>query len=176
MNGLIDSTGRLRNKSIRIVKGSEVAQVALPRAMLKLLMNDWFDYLKNDDDLVLIKSCVFLYEMEYIHPFMDGNSRMGRLWLTLILKETYPVFEYLPIEILIKERQQQYYDSLGNSDSSGESTVFIEFMLEIIFESLPDLLSNQNLKHSNIERMKLLKSIVKISNFSRKEYLNHILH
>ena len=138
MNGLIDSTGRLRNKSIRIVKGSEVAQVALPRAMLKLLMNDWFDYLKNDDDLVLIKSCVFLYEMEYIHPFMDGNSRMGRLWLTLILKETYPVFEYLPIEILIKERQQQYYDSLGNSDSSGESTVFIEFMLEIILESLEE--------------------------------------
>jgi Fic family protein len=86
MNGLIESAGRIRSKSVGIVKGSEVAHIAPPVEMLNPLMNDLFDYLKNDDDLVLIKSCVFHYEMEFIHPFTDGNGRMGRLWQTLILK------------------------------------------------------------------------------------------
>src|SRR5690606_4287716 len=92
MNGLIESAGKLRTKSVGIVKGAEVAHLAPPSAMLKPLMNDLFDYLKNGDDLVLIKSCVFHYEIEFIHPFIDGNGRMGRLWQTLILKDAYPVF------------------------------------------------------------------------------------
>jgi Fic family protein len=173
MNGLIDSAGRLRSKSVGIVKGSEVAHVAPPNEILKLLMNDLFNYLSNDDDIVLIKSCVFHYEMEFIHPFIDGNGRMGRLWQTVILKNTYPVFEYLPIETLIKERQEQYYESLGKSDSTGESTVFIEFMLEIILESLEDLLSIQNVSLTNIDRINLFKSIVKMDFFTRKEYLKN---
>jgi Fic family protein len=173
MNGLIDSAGRLRSKSVGIVKGSEVAHVAPPNEILKPLMNDLFNYLSNDDDIVLIKSCVFHYEMEFIHPFIDGNGRMGRLWQTVILKNTYPVFEYLPIETLIKERQEQYYESLGKSDSTGESTVFIEFMLEIILESLEDLLSIQNVSLTNIDRINLFKSIVKMDFFTRKEYLKN---
>jgi len=136
-------------------------------------MNDLFDYLKNDDDLILIKSCAFHYEMEFIHPFIDGNGRMGRLWQTLILKDTYPVFEYLPIEALIKERQEQYYESLGKSDNTGESTVFIEFMLEIILESLEELLNIQNISLTNIDRINLFKSIAKMGYFTRKEYLKY---
>lgn len=170
MNGLLESAGRLRTKSVGIVKGSEVAHIAPPSEMLKPLMNDLFGYLKNDD-LILIKSCVFHYEMEFIHPFIDGNGRMGRLWQTLILKDAYPVFEYLPIETLIKERQEQYYESLGKSDHTGESTVFIEFMLEIILESLEELLNIQNVSLTNIDRINLFKSIVKEDSFSRKEYL-----
>ena len=173
MNGLIDSAGRLRNKSVGIVKGSELAHVAPSGEMLKPLMNDLFDYLKNDDDLVIIKSCVFHYEMEFIHPFTDGNGRMGRLWQTLILKDSYPVFEYLPIETLIKERQEQYYESLSKSDYSGESTVFIEFMLEVIHESLEELLNNQNVSLSNIDRLDLFKPIVKRDYFTRKDYLRN---
>jgi Fic family protein len=171
MKGLIESAGRLRTKSVGIVKGSEVAHIAPPGEMLRPLMNDLFDYLKNDDDLVLLKSCVFHYEMEFIHPFIDGNGRMGRLWQTLILKDSYPVFEYLPIEALIKERQEQYYESLRKSDNSGESTVFIEFMLEIILESLEELLTIQNLSLTNIDRINLFKSIVKDDCFTRKGYL-----
>jgi Fic family protein len=173
MNGLIDSAGRLRSKSVGIVKGSEVAHVAPPSEILKPLMIDLFNYLRYDDDIVLIKSCVFHYEMEFIHPFIDGNGRMGRLWQTVILKNTYPVFEYLPIETLIKERQEQYYESLGKSDSTGDSTVFIEFMLEIILESLEDLLSIQNVSLTNIDRINLFKSIVKMDLFTRKEYLKN---
>lgn len=173
MNGLIESAGRLRSKSVGIVKGAKVTHIAPASEMLKPLMNDLFDYLKNDDDLMLIKSCVFHYEMEFIHPFIDGNGRMGRLWQTLILKHTYPVFEYLPIETLIKERQEQYYESLGISDNTGESTVFIEFMLEIILESLKELLNIQNVSLTNIDRINLFKSIVKEDFFTRKEYLKN---
>ena len=173
MNGLVESAGKLRGKPVGIIKGSDVAHIAPKSDMLKPLMNDLFDYLQNDEDLVLIKSCVFHYEMEFIHPFIDGNGRMGRLWQTLILKEVYPVFEYLSIEALIKERQDKYYETLGQSDNAGESTVFIEFMLEIILESLEDLLNIQNVSLSNIDRINLFKSVVKDEYFSRKEYLKN---
>jgi Fic family protein len=173
MNGLIESAGKLRSKSVGIVKGSELAHIAPPSEMLKPLINDLFDYIKNDEDIVLIKSCVFHYEMEFIHPFIDGNGRMGRLWQTLILRDAYPVFEFLPIETLIKERQEQYYESLGKSDNSGESTVFIEFMLEIILQSLEDLLHIQNVSLKNIDRINLFKSIIKNDYFTRKEYLKN---
>lgn len=173
MNGLIESAGKLRNKSVGIDKGAEVAHLAPPFEMLKSLMNDLFDYLNNDQDLILLKSCVFHYEMEFIHPFIDGNGRMGRLWQTLILKSSYPVFEYLPIETLIKKRQKQYYESLGKSDDLGESTVFIEFMLGIIQESLEELLNTQNVSLSNIDRMNLFETIVKKDYFTRKEYMKN---
>ncbi len=173
MNGLVESAGKLRGKSVGIVKGSAVAHIAPKSDMLKPLMNDLFDYLQNDEDLVLIKSCVFHYEIEFIHPFIDGNGRMGRLWQTLILKEVYPVFEYLPVEALIKERQEKYYEALGQSDNEGESTVFIEFILEIILESLKDLLNIQNVSLSNSDRINLFKSVVKDEYFSRKEYLKN---
>jgi len=173
MNGLIENAGNLRTKSVGIVKGSEIAHIAPPSEMLKPLMNDLFDYLKNDDDLIIIKSCVFHYEMEFIHPFIDGNGRMGRLWQTLILKDSYPVFEFLPVETLIKERQEKYYETLGKSDNTGESTLFIEFMLEIILESLNDLLNIQNVSLLNIDRINLFKSIIKQDYFSRKDYLKN---
>ncbi len=173
MGGLIESAGKLRSKSVGIVKGSALAHIAPPSEMLKPLMNDLFDYLKNNEDLVLIKSCVFHYEMEFIHPFIDGNGRMGRLWQTLILRDSYPVFEYLPMETLIKERQEHYYESLGKSDNTGESTVFIEFMLEIILGSLEELLSIQNVSLTNIDRINLFRSIVKNDYFSRKDYLKN---
>ena len=173
MKGIIDSAGKFRNKSVGIIKGSEVAHIAPPSEMLRPLMLDLFSYLKNDDDLNLIKSCVFHYEMEFIHPFIDGNGRMGRLWQTLILKESYPVFEFLPVEKIIKERQDAYYESLAKSDNSGESTIFIEFMLEVILESLADLLNTQNISLTNIDRINQYKSIIKLDYFTRKVYMKN---
>lgn len=173
MDGLSEPAGRLRNKSVGIVKGSKLAHIAPPCEMLKPLMSDLFDYLKNDEDIVLIKSCVFHYEVEFIHPFIDGNGRMGRLWQTLILKNEYPIFEFLPIETLIKERQEQYYETLGRSDNTGESTVFIEFMLEIILETLNELLDSQNISLTSIDRINLFKSIIKDDFFTRKVYLKN---
>ncbi|PKP41771.1 MAG: cell filamentation protein Fic [Bacteroidetes bacterium HGW-Bacteroidetes-10] len=173
MKGLIDSAGRLRGKSVGIVRGSEITHVAPKSDLLKPLLNDLFSYLKNDDEISLIKSCVFHYEMEFIHPFIDGNGRMGRLWQTLILKKAYPVFEFLPVESIIKERQEKYYEALAGSDNSGESTIFIEFMLEVILESLDELLSIQNISLTNIDRINLFRSIVKEADFARKDYLKN---
>ena len=171
MQGLVDSAGRLRNTSVGIVKGSSVAHIAPPSELLKPLMSNLFDYLKNDDDILLLKSCVFHYEMEFIHPFIDGNGRMGRLWQTLILKEANPVFAFLPMESLIKERQEQYYEVLSLSDKMGESTPFIEFMLEIIHTSLEGLLELRHVSLTHLDRITLFQSIVQKNYFSRKEYL-----
>lgn len=171
MNKLIDNAGKLRHTSVGIIKGNDITHIAPPGSLVIPLMNNLFQYLKEDEDLLLIKSCVFHYEFEFIHPFVDGNGRMGRLWQTMILKEYSPVFEYLPIETLIKERQQDYYHVLGKSDSQGSSTSFIEFMLDILNIALEDLLSNQNHTITNIERIEIFKSIIKTNVFTRQDYL-----
>lgn len=173
MEGLVESPGKIRNKSVGIVKGSKLAHIAPSSEMIIPLMNDLFNYLKNDETLLLIKSCVFHYELEFIHPFLDGNGRMGRLWQTVILMDIYPVFEYLPVEALIKEKQIEYYDVLSKSDKTGESTLFIEFMLEIIKESLDDLLKTQNVALTNLDRIGIYRSIIKEEYFNRKDYLRN---
>ena len=173
MNGLIESPGKLRSKSVGIVKGSMLAHLAPQGKMVVPLMNELFNYLKKDKELLLIKSCVFHYELEFIHPFLDGNGRMGRLWQTLILMEKYPVFEYLPIEALIKVKQKEYYDILAKSDKGGESTLFIEFMLGIIKESLEDLLKTQNVALTNSDRIAVYHFQIKDNYFTRKDYLRN---
>lgn len=170
MKGLIDDAGKLRQKNVGIVKGSKVEHVAPDGSMVKGLLNDLFRYLGNDKDILLIKSCVFHYEFEFIHPFTDGNGRMGRLWQTLILMQKYPVFEYLPVELLIKESQKAYYQALGKSDKLGSSTPFIEFMLGIILRALENLLEGQNRTLTVKDRIELFKDKVG-GEFSRKDYL-----
>lgn len=171
MVGLIDNAGKLRSTSVGIVKGEQLAHLAPPGEMVKPLMNDLFDYLKNDKDLLLIKSCVFHYEFEFIHPFLDGNGRMGRLWQTLILKQYSPIFDFLPIETLVKEKQQEYYNVLGRSDMKGSSTDFMEFMLEIIKDALDDLLRTQNIILTNNDRIEKYRDIIGLEEFSRLEYM-----
>ena len=128
MDDLIDHAGKLRTTNVGIVKGSKVQHIAPSGSMVRALMKDLFGYLDKDNDPLLIKSCVFHYEFEFIHPFVDGNGRMGRLWQTLILLQQYPVFEYLPVENLIKQKQEAYYASLSASDKKGLATPFKEFM------------------------------------------------
>ena len=171
MGNLINDAGKLRTKNVGIVKGSKLAHLAPSGDLVKGLMKDLFSYLKNDKDIVIIKSCVFHYEFEFIHPFMDGNGRMGRLWQTLILMQHYPVFEYLPVESLIKENQQKYYDVLSQSDKIGHSTPFIEFMLTLLLQSLENLLRKQNRTLKVNDRIELFKGQIGNQEFARKDYL-----
>lgn len=171
MDGLIENPGKYRNQGVGIFQGSRVAHIAPPAENVTYLMNDLFGYLKRNEDLTLIKSCVFHYEMEFIHPFLDGNGRMGRLWQTVILLNEYPVFEFLPFETLISQTQQDYYDALGKSDREGNSTIFIEYMLSVIEKSLTELLDFNNRIFSDIDRLEYFIALGK-KEFSRKDYMN----
>jgi Fic family protein len=173
MNGLIENAGKLRTTNVGIVKGSKVEHIAPSGTMVNGLMKNLFEDLKKDKDLVLIKSCVFHYEFEFIHPFLDGNGRMGRLWQTLILMQKYPVFEYLPVESLIKQKQSEYYSKLSESDKKGNSTPFIEFMLNIILDSLEGLLQSQSVTLRTEDRIRLFKEKIGNNRFSRKDYMQN---
>lgn len=171
MNGLIESAGKYRKQGVGIVKGTNVEHIAPPYENVPHLMKDLFEYLKDPDELTLIKSCVFHYEMEFIHPFLDGNGRMGRLWQTLILMAEYPVFEFLPFETLISKTQDEYYKSLALSDKSGKSTIFIEYMLGVIEKSLETLLNYNNRVMKDIDRLAYFLKLG-IKEFNRKDYMN----
>ena len=167
---LIKQPGKYRNQSVGIIKGSKVEHIAPPHGNIPFLMKDLFEYLKDKTEITFIKSCVFHYEMEFIHPFFDGNGRMGRLWQTLILLQDYPIFEFLPFETLISKNQSAYYTALSRSDKAGNSTIFIEYMLKIIDHSLNDLLQNSTKRLSYIERMQLFLETID-HDFSRKDYI-----
>ena len=171
LKNLILRPGNYRNQGVGIVKGSKIEHIAPPYQNVPFLMKDLFGYLKDKTELNLIKSCVFHYEMEFIHPFIDGNGRMGRLWQTLILMEQYPVFEFLPFETLISKNQIDYYQALSKSDKEGKSTKFIEYMLKIINQSLFDLLENSVKKISIENRTQLFLEEI-ADEFTRKDYLN----
>ena len=171
MKGLVENPGSIRSKSVGIIKGSVITHVAPPGNIVHSLLKDLFDYLKKDKDLLLIKSCVFHYEVEFIHPFMDGNGRMGRLWQTVLLRQYSPVFEFLPIESLIKAKQLDYYKILGESDNQGDSTGFVEFMLQIINDSLEDLLINQNVNLTGEDRINIFKEKTGSDSFTRQDYM-----
>jgi Fic family protein len=171
MNGLIESAGKYRKQGVGIVKGTKVEHIAPPHENVPHLMKDLFKYLKDSDELTLIKSCVFHYEMEFIHPFLDGNGRMGRLWQTLILMSEYPIFEFLPFETLISQTQDDYYKSLSLSDKSGKSTYFIEYMLDVIDKSLGSLLNYNNRILKDLDRLEYFLKLG-IKEFTRKDYMN----
>jgi Fic family protein len=170
MEGLAAKPGKYRVSGVGIVKGVQVTHLAPPADKVPGLMKDLFQYLKKTNELVLIKSCVFHYETEFIHPFLDGNGRMGRLWQTLILMESYPVFEYLPFETLISKTQKKYYDALSKADKTGKSTVFIEYMLTLIDESLGDMLELKNGAMTDNDRVDYYLSLHK-TEFTRKDYM-----
>ncbi len=171
MESLIEDVGKYRTQSVGIVKGSKVEHLAPPFENVPYLMKDLFKYLQKSDEIELIKSCVFHYEMEFIHPFLDGNGRMGRLWQTLILMEKYPVFEFLPFETLISSDQEKYYNALAVSDKSGKSTKFIEYMLSVIDDSISELLDFNNRTLSEKDRLEYFISSNR-TEFTRKDYMN----
>jgi Fic family protein len=171
MTGLISDAGKYRKQGVGIVKGTKLEHVAPPYKNVPYLMKDLFKYLKDSDELTLIRSCVFHYEMEFIHPFLDGNGRMGRLWQTLILMSEYPIFEFLPFETLISKTQKEYYKSLAMSDKLGKSTSFIEYMLRVIDQSLESILTYNNRILKDTDRLEHFISLG-IKSFTRKDYMN----
>lgn len=143
MKDLVNRRGKYRNDGVGIFDDENVVHLAPPAERVPHLMGDLFDWLKKSDAHPLIKSCVFHYEFEFIHPFQDGNGRMGRLWQTVILKEWKDVFAWLPVETLVKENQADYYKALSTSDSDADSTLFTEFMLSMILSAVEEIIRTE---------------------------------
>lgn len=143
MADLVKRNGKYRKDGVGIFDGNQVVHLAPPADRVPFLMSDLFEWLKNSDVHPLIKSCFFHYEFEFIHPFQDGNGRMGRLWQTVILKEWKSVFAWLPIETLIKENQVEYYNALNSSDSDANSTNFTVFMLQTILRTIKEIIETE---------------------------------
>lgn len=143
--GLVDESGVFRSKPVGVVdqEGHVLHFGTLPQYVPDLVM-ELLDWVKSSDVHMLIRSCVFHYEFELIHPFADGNGRVGRLWHTLLLSKWNPAFAWLPVESIIHNRQQEYYESINASNAAGESTVFIEFMLSAIKASLIEAISTSD--------------------------------
>ena len=138
MAGLVDEYGVFRKKGVGVFDGTQAVHIAPPADRVNDLMNDLLFWLENSDDHLLIRSCVFHYEFEFIHPFADGNGRIGRLWQSLILGKLNPLFEHLPVENMVHANQQAYYDAISKSSALGECGPFIEFMLQEILNALQD--------------------------------------
>jgi len=176
MQGLSPDAGKLRAAGVGVFKGNKVVHMAPKADMVFGLMKDLFTFLKAEKDLhPFIKSSIFHYEVEFIHPFSDGNGRMGRLWQGAIIVKHYPLFEFIPIESLIKKNQQEYYRVLEACDKQGNSTLFVEFMLKIIAETTEQFIreTRPQAQTSN-NRIELAVVYFGKKDFSRKDYM--LLH
>ena len=136
MEALVDNAGSYRRGGVGVYGEKGLVHLAPPADRVPVLMHDLFDWLKHAKDHLLIRSCVFHFEFEFIHPFIDGNGRMGRLWQSLILGKLHPLFEHLPVENMVYSNQQQYYDAIKASTSAGQAGPFIDFMLSEIHKTL----------------------------------------
>lgn len=170
MQGLVDEAGSYRSSAVGVVKNGELAHLAPPASQVRGLMRDLFAYAQKAKEIPLIKSCVFHYKLEFIHPFADGNGRMGRLWQTVLLMQHHPVFAFLPVESWIGNNQQAYYAALAKSDKSGSSTPFITFMLRMMDAALGELLQERAMPLSAADCIDLFLATGVVT-FSRKEYL-----
>ncbi|MBO5381068.1 MAG: Fic family protein [Bacteroides sp.] len=136
MQALTNEAGRFRRGGVGVFGETGCVHIAPPADRVPYLIKDLFGWLRNSTDHLLIRSCVFHYEFEFIHPFIDGNGRMGRLWQSLILGKLHPLFQFLPVENMVHANQQAYYDAIGESSRIGNSAPFIDFMLREILHTL----------------------------------------
>lgn len=138
MATLVDQPGRYRSQGVGIFRGEQLVHMAPPAGRVPYLMADLLAWLQCTGEHPLIAGCLFHYELEFIHPFADGNGRMGRLWQTLILCHWKPLLAYLPVETVIRDRQQDYYRALAEADELAEATPFVEFMLQVLRDAIGD--------------------------------------
>lgn len=172
MRGLINESGSFRAGGVGVFNGSHVVHMAPAAKMVPRLMQNLFAFIKDNSDLPwLIKACIFHYELEFIHPFSDGNGRMGRFWQYLLLIKEDPIFEYVPVETLVRENQQEYYSILGRCDSDGESTKFIVFSLQQILLALKSFQAQTTKMVGPDDRLAFARFKLGTKKFSRKEYL-----
>ena len=168
MLGLVDNPGQLRAGNVGVYREKQLIHMVPPASQVLRLMNDLLGWLKTTELHPLIAGAVFHYEFEFIHPFADGNGRMGRLWQTLILREWRSELAWLPVETLIHYQQDRYYQVLGQCDRQSSCTPFIEFILENIISALqeglrkPSPLSEEMSEEMSSDLLDIEKRILQI--------------
>lgn len=191
MSALMDHPGVFRSGDVGIFRGEQVVHMAPPADRVPHLMDQLLDWLKRTEEHPLVAGCLFHYELEFIHPFADGNGRMGRLWQTLILRNWKPLLAYLPVETVIRDRQEDYYRVLAQADERAHITPFVEFMLGALLDTLSEAVTAdqvgdqvsdhvaliiENIDDSELSGADLMKAL-KLSHRPtfRKNYLNPAL-
>ena len=162
MNGLVSETSKIRTGQVGVYnKDGKVVHLAPPAKLVSGQLKQLFDWIKNSSANMLIKSSVFHYEFEFIHPFRDGNGRMGRLWQTSLLASWKPIFAWIPIESIIKDNQEEYYNAITLSTSQAKSNIFIVFMLDVINKAIKNIIidTRNHYNHINNQITKLMKVI-----------------
>ena len=168
MTDLVKENGIYRSDGVGVFDGQKCIHMAPPAKRIPYLMKELLSWVKKTKVHPLISSCVFHYEFEFIHPFADGNGRMGRMWQTLLLMQWKPIFAWIPVETIVKKNQQEYYSSIAQSDKTGNSTIFITFMLKCILDSLQEI-EESNPKSNQKSNQKLLDAISKNPNITIRE-------
>lgn len=173
MKGLVPDAGKWRSSNVGIFQGDEIAHAAPQAKRVPELMDNLFSFAKKEKEThPLVLSAVFHYELEFIHPFSDGNGRIGRLWQTVFLSRFHPIFEFTPLESVVRERQSEYYQALGLADKKGTATPFIEFSLATIHEALSSLKESiRPVPLTTEARIKIAQDQFGNKAFSRKDYL-----
>lgn len=162
MKGLVSGAGQLRLGGVGVYNQTgKIVHLAPPAEFVPQQLNQLFDWIKTSNANMLIKSSIFHYEFEFIHPFNDGNGRMGRLWQTALLASWKPIFAWIPIESIIKDNQESYYNAITISTSNGKSNIFIEFMLDVINNAIKDIIADtrNHYNHINSQITQLMKVI-----------------
>jgi Fic family protein len=136
MADLVNENGKFRQGGVGVFDRERCVHLAPPAGRVPILIADLFDWVKTTKVHPLISSCVFHYEFEFIHPFIDGNGRMGRFWQTMLLSRWKGIFAWLPVETIVKEHQQEYYNVIARCDAAGESCQFVEFMLRCLLDAM----------------------------------------
>jgi Fic family protein len=173
MKGLVADPGSLRRGPVGMIRENDIFHEAPHWQNVPSMMQALFDYLKKSDDHLLIKSSRFHFQFEHIHPFMDGNGRLGRLWQTLLLMDYHPIFESLPVENLIHEHQQEYYRALAVGDDTGDCTIFVAFILAQIEKSMKQLIEEtRGVTMTAASRLEIAQTAFGQKAFSRKDYQN----
>ena len=169
MDEILTTAGSFRSVNVKVGE-----HIAPKPSMVNELMINLFSWLKNSDEHMLLKSSVFHYEFEFIHPFSDGNGRIGRLWQSVILNSFNPIFSLLPTESIVRDYQEEYYKSIEDSTEMGESTPFIEFMLDMILKSIQTTLkSDQKSNYKSDQKvLALMKENSKITIYELMEKLS----
>jgi Fic family protein len=171
MNELTKEAGTFRSGGVGVFAGKQLVHMAPPANQVPHLIRELVDWARKAEVHPLIKSCVFHYEFEFIHPFADGNGRMGRMWQTLLLYKWKSLFGWLPIETLIRERQEEYYKVLGECDHCADSGRFVEFLLTTVYDALSEIADTEQVTVQVTEQVKKLLKVIDDKEYSTKEMM-----